>query len=98
MVLLFPESFGRNNTDLIAEYLQMLVPHQAVPTQSPHNHGVGGAASKRSSTAELILAFIYTPVQSVTSPKGVKGRIFLTRSLLKCWKRTTVVAALQLRM
>lgn len=56
----------------------MLVPNQAVPTQSPHNPCVGSAASKRSSTAESILAFIYTRMQSVASPKGVKERIFLT--------------------
>lgn len=60
----------------------MLGPNQAVPTQSPHNHCVGSAASKRSSTAELILAFIYTPMWSVTSPKGGKGRIFL---MSLCW-------------
>lgn len=72
------QPFGRKNTDLIAEYLQMLLPNQAVPTHSPHNHCVGSAASKRSSTAELILAFIYTPMQSGTSPKGVKERILLT--------------------
>lgn len=82
MVPFFSVWFGRDNTDLIAEYLQMLVPNQAVPTQSPHNHCVGSAASKRSSTAELILAFIYTRKQSVTSPKGVKERIFLMNL---CW-------------
>lgn len=49
-----------------------------MPTQSPPNYRVGSTASKRSSTVELILAFIYSWLHSVTFPKAAKEIIFLT--------------------